>query len=436
MRAVDIIARKRDGAALSESEIRFFCNGAVGGEIKDYQVAAFLMAVYLRGMDDAETAALTLAMAESGEQLDLSSLPGVTVDKHSTGGVGDTTTLVLAPLAAACGARVAKMSGRGLGHTGGTLDKLESIPGLSTDLTREQFLDQVSRIGLAIVGQTPTLVPADRLLYGLRDVTATINSIPLIASSVMSKKIAAGAQAILLDVKAGGGGFMKTHENARALARTMVDIGRRAGRRIAAVITDMDSPLGDCVGNALDVREAIEILRGEHEKSALREVALILTGHLLALGGLAGSAEIGTRNAEEALTSGRGLEKLREMIEAQGGDGLVVHNLDRLPRAREIAEVEAPRGGWVTALDALAVGNAAALLGAGRLHKEDSIDPAVGVVLRTRPGARVAAGDVIAELHLNDISHKDTARRLLLDAIQVGDEPPVLPPRIVELITV
>lgn len=435
MRAVDIIAKKRDGLELTEDEIRFFCDAAVNGPIKDYQVSALLMAIYLRGMTVKETAALTLAMAASGDQIDLSSLRGVAVDKHSTGGVGDTTTLVLAPLAAACGASVAKLSGRGLGHTGGTLDKLESIPRLTTHLTREQFIEQVERIGIAVVSQTPTLVPADKLFYTLRDVTATVDSIPLIASSVMSKKIAAGARVILLDVKLGQGAFMKSVESARELAHAMVDIGRLVKRRVAAIISDMDAPLGNYIGNALEVREAIEILRGEHADSPLREVSLAMVGHLLHLADLAKSHADGLRKAEQALSSGQGLHKLRQMIEAQNGDALVVDDLERLPQAREVVPLKATRGGWIDAIDALRVGDAAMRLGAGRMRKEDTIDPAVGIILKVRRGARVRKGDVVAELHVNDRSSLDRATALLHEAITFSDaEPSKGPPLIREAI--
>jgi pyrimidine-nucleoside phosphorylase len=423
VRAIDIIRKKRDGEELSEAELHFFCNGTADKSIPDYQVSAFLMATYLKGMTDAETAALTIAMAESGEQIDLSSLPGVKVDKHSTGGVGDTTTLVLAPLAAACGAMVAKMSGRGLGHTGGTLDKLESIPGLSTSLTREQFLDQVRRIGLAVISQTPTLVPADSKFYALRDVTATVDNIPLIASSVMSKKIAAGAQAIVLDVKCGRGAFMKTVEDARKLAQAMVSIGRRLGRRVSAIITDMETPLGAYIGNALEVEEAIEILQGKHLGTPLWEVSLVLCGHLLALGGIATDPTEGRAKAEEALRSGAGLKKLREMIEAQGGDARVVDDVSLLPRARQKIDVLAPRGGWLTGVDALDIGEAAMRLGAGRAKKEDTVDPAVGVVLRARAGQQLAEGAVLATLHVNDDRHVSEARALVEKAFHWSDEP-------------
>lgn len=422
MRAVDIIRKKRDREELTREEIAFFCNGSSDKTIPDYQVSAFLMAAYLNGMTDRETADLTMAMAESGEQFDLSSLPGVKVDKHSTGGVGDTTTLVLAPLAAACGATVAKMSGRGLGHTGGTLDKLESIPGLSVSLTREQFFEQVNRIGVAVISQTATLVPADSKFYAIRDVTATVDCIPLIASSVMSKKIAAGAEVIVLDVKCGRGAFMKTPEDARKLAEAMVVIGRHLGRKVSAIITDMETPLGAYIGNALEVEEAVEILQGKHEGTPLWEVSLVLCGHLLALGGLATDPADGRAKAERALRSGAGLNKLREMIEAQGGDGRVTEDLGLLPKARMRIDVVAPRGGWLAAVDALDIGEAANRLGAGRAKKEDNVDPAVGVVLKARAGQQMTQGDVLATLHVNDESRVGEARALVERAFKWSED--------------
>jgi len=434
MRAVDIIHKKRDGIELSEEELRFFCNGSGSGHIPDYQVSAFLMAAYLRGMTDAETAALTIAMAESGDQVDLSGIPGLKVDKHSTGGVGDTTTLILAPLAAACGAKVAKMSGRGLGHTGGTLDKLESIPGLTTKLTQERFLEQVTRIGVAVISQTPTLVPADSKFYGLRDVTATVDSIPLIASSVMSKKIAAGSDVILLDVKTGKGAFMKTLEDARTLARSMVAIGSRLGRRTAALITDMETPLGSYVGNALEARVAIEILQGKHEGTLLREESLSLCAHLLALGRLAFDFQEGRLMAEQALRNGKGLEKLRQMIEAQCGDPRVTDDVSLLPQAREKVPVLAQRSGWVSSVDARQIGDAAMRLGAGRLRKEDDVDMAVGVVLHRRPGEHVAEGDVLATLHVNERGGMEEAQRRVQAAYRFADAKVEPGPLILEVV--
>lgn len=434
MRAVDVIRKKRDGLALTEEEIRFFCRGAVDQTIEEYQSSAFLMATYLKGMTDEETAALTMAMAESGDQVDLSSIEGVKVDKHSTGGVGDTTTLVLAPLVSACGAKVAKMSGRGLGHTGGTLDKLESIPGMSVKLGIDDFLAQVRRIGLAVVSQTPTLVPADSLFYSLRDVTATVDCIPLIASSVMSKKIAAGCEVILLDVKVGSGAFMKTVEAARELGRQMVAIGRHLGRRVAAVISDMEAPLGAYIGNALEVHEAIEILQGKHEGTPLWEVSLELSAHLLALAGLAKDEADGRAKAEDALRSGRGLEQLRLMIEAQGGRGEVVNDLSLLPRASQVVPVRSDRAGYIWSMDAERIGEAAMHLGAGRQRKKDTIDPAVGLVLKARPGDLLKVGDVVAELHVNDATNMEKAGSMVLGALRWSDEGPPSRPLIREIV--
>jgi pyrimidine-nucleoside phosphorylase len=436
MRAVDVIRKKRDGHELTDEEIRFICEGAARetDPLPDYQLTAFLMATYLRGMTDSETARLTLAMADSGEQLDLSCIEGAKVDKHSTGGVGDTTTLILAPLAAACGARVAKMSGRGLGHTGGTLDKLESIPGLSTSLSKDAFIEQVRRIGLAVISQTGRLVPTDGKFYALRDVTATVDSIPLIASSVMSKKIAAGCDTILLDVKIGKGAFMKTLDDARLLGRSMVNIGRQLKRNVAAVISDMDAPLGAYIGNALEVKEAIEILRGEHLDGPLATVSLTLCGHLLALAGLAPDPEGGRAQAEKALRSGTGLAKLRAMIEAQGGDGLVTEDVGRLPQARAIEVLAASQVGYLGSMDAEGVGEAAMLLGAGRAYKTEQIDPAVGIVLRARPGTRLAKGEPIAEFHYNDDARLRASRQRLEQAMRIVDEPPAQVPLIREII--
>lgn len=434
MRAVDVIRKKRDGQVLSDEEIRFFCKGAVDQTIEEYQSSAFLMATYLRGMTDEETAALTMAMAESGDQVDLSSIEGVKVDKHSTGGVGDTTTLVLAPLVSACGARVAKMSGRGLGHTGGTLDKLESIPGVSVKLGIDQFLEQVRRIGLAVVSQTPTLVPADSLFYSLRDVTATVDCIPLIASSVMSKKIAAGCEVILLDVKVGSGAFMKTVEAARELGRQMVAIGNHLGRRVAAVISDMEAPLGAYIGNALEVREAIEILQGKHEGTPLWEVSLELSAHLLALANLATDAVHGRAMAEEALRSGKGLEQFRAMIQAQGGNGAVVDDVSLLPTARQVIPLASDRAGWLWGMDAEKIGEAAMHLGAGRHRKKDTIDPAVGIVLKVRPGDLIKVGDVVADLHVNDATHLEKVRSMVLGTLQWSDHAPPVRPLIREIV--
>ncbi|MHB8927128.1 MAG: pyrimidine-nucleoside phosphorylase [Bacillota bacterium] len=394
-RPYDLILKKRNGSSLNADEIGYLVAGFVAGEIPDYQMSAFLMAVYFRGMDEAETAALTMAMAESGQVLDLSEIAPEAVDKHSTGGVGDKTSLVLVPLVAACGVRVAKMSGRGLGHTGGTIDKLESFPGFNTALTRRQFLDCVTRAGLAINGQTGELAPADAKLYALRDVTATVDCIPLIASSIMSKKIAGGARGIVFDVKVGSGAFMDTQERAEALARTMVGIGRSVGRRTVAVISDMDEPLGLAVGNAIEVREAIETLSGRGPAD-LRRLCLALGAEMLILAGRAADPVAAGKMLEGALASGEALRRFRAMVEAQGGDVTYVDDPGRLPKAALEAPVEAPADGFVQSIEARQVGLAAMQLGAGRARKGDPVDLAVGVVLRKKVGDRVRAGEPLA----------------------------------------
>ncbi|MDF2834556.1 MAG: pyrimidine-nucleoside phosphorylase [Paenibacillus sp.] len=412
MRAVDLIHKKRDGGELSAAEITFLIQGYNKGEVADYQMSAWAMAVFYRGMTAKETAALTLAIAESGDRVDLSPIRGVKVDKHSTGGVGDKTTLILGPLVASLGVPVAKMSGRGLGHTGGTVDKLESIAGFRTELTREQFISQVNDIGLSVIGQSGDLAPADKKLYALRDVTATVESIPLIASSVMSKKIAAGADAIVLDVKAGSGAFMKTQEDAEKLAAAMVAIGMQVGRQTAAVISDMDQPLGFAIGNALEVAEAIATLKGQGPTD-LTELCLALSAHMVVLGGEAASIEEATAKLRAQLHNGEALAKFKSFVEAQGGDGSMIEDPGKLPAAPIQIEVEASVSGYVAAIEAEQLGLAAMVLGAGRATKEAGIDYAVGLVLRKKVGDHVGEGESIATLHVrtsNDDSDKVAER--------------------------
>lgn len=422
MRMYDIIAKKRDGGALTGEEIAYFVKGFTEGGIPDYQASALLMAIYLRGMDARETAQLTACMAHSGDTVDLSAIEGVKADKHSTGGVGDKTTLIVAPIAAACGVRMAKMSGRGLGHTGGTLDKLEAIPGCSVSLTREAFFRQVNEIGLAVVGQTGNLAPADKKLYALRDVTATVSCVPLIASSIMSKKLASGADCILLDVKTGSGAFMKTLDDSIALAKAMVDIGEHNGRRTAALITDMDTPLGHNIGNSLEVAEAVLTLRGQGPAD-LTEVCLALAANLLWLAGQ-GSVEACRARAEQALQSGAALEKLRQMVAAQGGDAAAIDDPSRLPAAAHTRDVLCGRDGWLCATDTEGIGVAAVLLGAGRETKESAVDLSAGIRLAKKAGDAVRRGDVLATLYANDAARLDAAEERLRAALTFSDAPP------------
>jgi pyrimidine-nucleoside phosphorylase len=399
VRAVDLIEKKRDGGSLTAEEIRSLVAGFSRGDVPDYQMSAFLMAVVLRGMDERETADLTMAMVDSGERLSFEGLGlGAVVDKHSTGGVGDKTTLVVAPLVAACGLPVGKMSGRGLGFSGGTLDKLESIPGFRVQLSKEEFVSQLQRIGIVIAGQSAELAPADGAIYALRDVTGTVPSIPLIASSIMSKKIAGGANAVVLDVKVGSGAFMKDRASAAKLARLMVRIGTRAKVRVVAELTDMEQPLGFAVGNALEVKEAIETLSGGGPPD-LRELALAAGAEMLVLGGKARSTEKARTALEVALADGSGLRKFRQLVEAQGGDPRAVDHPALLPRAKEVRAIRATRDGWISAIHADAVGVASVRLGAGREKKGDSIDHSAGIVLRAKVGERVPEDGVLAQVH-------------------------------------
>lgn len=429
---VDIIAKKRDGGKLSKEEIDYFVKGVVDGTVPDYQASALLMAICLKGMDDGETLDLTLAMADSGDRVDLSGIPSIKVDKHSTGGVGDKTTLILGPVVASLGVPVAKMSGRGLGHTGGTIDKLESIPGFCTELSQDEFISTVKDIGLAVAGQTGNLAPADKKLYALRDVTATVESIPLISASIMSKKLAAGADAIVLDVKVGSGAFMKTLEDARALARTMVRIGNGAGRKTVAVITDMDRPLGRAVGNALEVREAIDVLSGKGPRD-ITEICVTLAGKMLELAGR-GDFDRCILMAEEAIKGGRALEKLRQMIKAQKGLDKVIDDTNLLPRAKFIMEYRAASGGYLDSIISDKLGTASMLLGAGRATKDSRIDPAAGIVLVKKPGDRVEAGDPLMILHANAAELFEDSMSVLDEAVIISDTPPESSPLVIDII--
>jgi pyrimidine-nucleoside phosphorylase/thymidine phosphorylase len=427
MRAVDIIQRKRDGLALERAEIEFFVNGYTKGEIPDYQAAALAMAVFFRGLQEQETTALTEAMMRSGRVLAWRGLDGPLADKHSTGGVGDKTSLILAPLAAACGVYVPMISGRGLGHTGGTLDKLEAIPGFRVNLSLVEFEAVLKKCRLALIGQTPEIAPADRKLYALRDVTSTVESLPLIASSIMSKKMAEGIDALILDVKTGDGAFMKALPDSKALAETMVKIGRGMGKRVAALITDMDQPLGRCVGNGLETLECIESLKGRGPTD-LVSLSLELTAWMIHLTALAPSLEAARAKAREALQSGAGLRKFQEVIELQGGDPGVCDDVSRLPKARETVELRSERDGRVARIACRAVGHAAMLLGAGRETVASTIDPAVGLVLHKKVGDPVAQGEPLATLHVNDRKRLEESTRILRDAIRVEAEAPPLPP--------
>ena len=429
MNPCDIIRKKRFGGELNETEIRAFVDGVVDGSFADYQASALLMAICINGMTDRETLALTLAMAKSGETLDLSDIPGVKADKHSTGGVGDTTSLVLVPLVAACGVKMAKMSGRGLGFTGGTLDKMESIPGMSIDLDVDAFKRQVTDIGCAIIGQTAELAPADKVLYALRDVTATVDCMPLVVSSILSKKLAAGCDVVVLDVKSGSGAIMDTPEKSRKLAEMMVRIGNLSGKRFSALITDMDQPLGNYIGNALEVEEAIDILAGRTQ-GALKDVALELGAHILRNAGAVATVNEGVKLLDAKIRSGEGLKKLAEMIAAQGGDPRVCEDTGLLPKAKTLIDIKADRAGYVSSMVTSDIGNAAKLLGAGRERKTDALDLSVGIVMKVRVGDRVKKGDVLCTLHAGEKSDRTGAYNLMKRSISIYDEKPEARPLI------
>ena len=429
MRMVDLIRKKRDGQALSREEIRYFTESYVKNEIPDYQAAALLMAIWFKGMDRDEIAELTFAIRDSGERMDFSEIHGVRADKHSTGGVGDKTSLIVAPVVASYGVTVAKISGRGLGHTGGTVDKLESIPGFRTDLSEEAFIDIVNRTGIAIIGQSREVAPADKKLYALRDVTSTVDSIPLIVSSIMGKKLAADDDVIVLDVKTGSGSFMKTEEDSRRLAEILVDTGKKAGKKIMALITDMDRPLGAYVGNALEVEEAIETLNGNGPED-LNELCEALSGAILMLAGVAGSMREGTILARRAINDGKGLQKLREMIEAQGGDPEVTEDYSRFGTAKYTKEVLAKTGGFIESMDTEAVGTASLLLGAGRSTMADVIDMTAGLKILKKTGDRVEKNEPIAILYTSDETRLTAAEAAYEKAVTYSALPPHVRPLI------
>lgn len=432
MRMYDIIEKKRDGYSLTKKEIDFFVQGYTEGLIPDYQASALCMAIYFQGMTEEERVYLTMAMAHSGDVIDLSRIEGVKVDKHSTGGVGDTTTLVLAPLVASVGVPFAKMSGRGLGHTGGTIDKLESIPGFSVEVDQDEFVRLVNEIKLAVVGQSGNLTPADKKLYSLRDVTATISSIPLIASSIMSKKLAAGADAIVLDVKTGSGAFMKTKEEAVKLARAMVSIGKGAGRETIAVISDMNQPLGRAIGNALEVKEAIDTLQGKGPED-LTELSLVLGSHMVVLAGKASTPEEGKKKLQENIENGKALEVFRKFVQAQGGDPRVTEDQSLLPEAKYQLPYMAKKSGYIAEITADEIGTSAMLLGAGRTTKESAIDLSVGIVLHKKVGEFVQKGERILTIHANQKEVQEVEAKLD-ESIRIQTEQPEIPVLIYDIV--
>ena len=433
MRMFDIIAKKRDGGVLSREELEFAVMGFVNGQVPDYQMSALLMAIYLKGMTEKETAQLTDVMAHSGDMMDLSAISGIKADKHSTGGVGDKTTLVIAPIVAACGVKIAKMSGRGLGHTGGTVDKMEAVPGTQTAVDRERFFAQVNQIGISVIGQSGNLAPADKKMYALRDVTATIGCVPLIASSIMSKKLAAGSDCILLDVKTGNGAFMKTLDDSIELAKAMVSIGQHNGRKVAALITDMDTPLGHNIGNSLEVIESVEVLKG-HGPADLTEVCYQLAANMLYLAGK-GSLEECRRMAEEAVASGAAYEKLKQMFAAQGGDVSVLDDPDKFQKAKFSRPLIAAESGYLVRMNTEMVGNASVCLGAGRITKEDAIDFAAGIVLHKKTGDKVEQGECLATLYADHEEKFAAAEEMFRAALTFGPEPEPVPALVMARVT-
>ena len=432
MRMYDIIQKKRDGGALSDAEIKWVIDGYIKGDIPDYQIAALCMAIYFRGMNLQETTALTFAVRDSGETLDFSDIKGLRVDKHSTGGVGDKTSLVVTPIVASLGVKVAKMSGRGLGHTGGTIDKLEAIPGFKTDLPIDEFKKIVNNIGIAIVGQSAKLAPADKLLYALRDVTATVDSLPLIVSSIMGKKLAADDDCIVLDVKTGSGSFMKTPQASKNLAEWMVEIGKRAGKRVRALITDMDRPLGYAIGNSLEVVEAIETLKG-NGPADLTELCVALSANILCLAEK-GSYQECEKMAKDAIESGAGLQKFAEMVAAQGGDKEWILHPENFPKAKYSHEVKAEKDGYIVSVDTENYGVASLLLGAGRNTKEDVIDPTAGIMLCKKTGDFVEKGETLAILYSDKQNGFEASEKRLLQATKLGDKAPENAPLILDVV--
>ena len=438
MRFVDLIEKKSDGGVLSREEIQFMVNGFVKGDIPDYQMSSMMMAILQRGMSDEEATELTMAMMHSGDVVDLSDLPGMKLDKHSTGGVGDTTTLVVAPLVAACGGTVAKMSGRGLGHTGGTLDKLESVPGTCIEQPMDRFKEIVRENGVCVIGQSGNLVPADKKMYALRDVTATVRSIPLIASSIMSKKLAAGSDAIVLDVKTGSGAFMRTKEEAFELAQLMCNIGSLAGRKVRAVVTDMNQPLGLAVGNALEVQEAVELLSNEiAEGDPLYEVCMLLGSQMLQMAEIAADDAQARAMLKAHIEDGSGLKRLQRMFELLGGDASYVNveGMRKLVAVKRLEDLTADSDGYVTSMDAEKIGTAAQMLGAGRATKEDKVDPAVGLKMHVRVGYPIRKGDILCTLYINREDGVEDAKRLLKEAIHITDGPVETEPMVYGLVT-